>query len=65
MPIVPSLLGDDQGLRIVAHCGEKLGVADPEGTLPALGERLGRNEVLYALADDRLDALDRSFLQGI
>ena len=51
----PVALGGDQGLRIVAQRGEKLRVADPEGALPALGEGLGGNKVLYPVPDDRLN----------
>ena len=57
----PVALGRDQGLRIVAQRGEKLSVAYPEGALPALGEGLGGNIVLYSVTDDRLNALGGRF----
>jgi hypothetical protein len=45
------LLGHDQGLRIVAHRGEKLGMAYSQGSFPGLGEGLRGDELRYSFTD--------------
>ena len=58
-------LSDDQGLRIVAHRGEKLGVAQSQRPFPGLGEDVRGDEFRYPVANHGLDALRGRSFQGV